>query len=64
MVRGETKMHPARCQLLFCTLGVLLRRLIAQGSEEMFSSNDMTHLVLDEAIETGHKRKEWEHAQK
>ncbi|CAK9003662.1 DExH-box ATP-dependent RNA helicase DExH3, partial [Durusdinium trenchii] len=51
MVRGETKMHPARCQLLFCTLGVLLRRLIAQGSEEMFSSNDMTHLVLDEVHE-------------
>lgn len=41
-------MHPQRCQLLFCTLGVLLRRLISQGEQQMFTQLDMTHLVLDE----------------
>ncbi|CAJ1407552.1 unnamed protein product [Effrenium voratum] len=51
MVRGDTKMRYDRCQLLFCTLGVLLRRLIAQGEEEMFRTQDMTHLVLDEVHE-------------
>eukprot|EP00439_Symbiodinium_sp_Y106_P024021 s428_g2.t3 len=33
------------------TLGVLLRRLIADGAESMFQSNSMTHLVLDEVHE-------------
>lgn len=51
MVRGETKMNQQRCQLLFCTLGVLLRRLISQGSQQMFLPLDMTHLVLDEVHE-------------
>ena len=51
MVRGETKMNQQRCQLLFCTLGVLLRRLISQKTEQMFLPLDMTHLILDEVHE-------------
>ncbi|CAE8631475.1 unnamed protein product, partial [Polarella glacialis] len=51
VVRGETKMRNDKCQLLFCTLGVLLRRLVSDGADSMFGSDTMTHLILDEVHE-------------
>eukprot|EP00927_Polykrikos_kofoidii_P037399 TRINITY_DN31540_c0_g2_i1.p1 TRINITY_DN31540_c0_g2~~TRINITY_DN31540_c0_g2_i1.p1 ORF type:complete len:1154 (+),score=222.39 TRINITY_DN31540_c0_g2_i1:223-3462(+) len=49
-VRGESKLRRDRCRLLFCTNGVLLRRLLAEP-ENMFSQRTCTHLVIDEVHE-------------
>lgn len=49
-VRGETQLHRESCRLLFCTNGILLRRLLGEP-EDMFSDRTCTHLIIDEVHE-------------
>eukprot|EP00746_Dinoflagellata_sp_MGD_P091751 gnl/MRDRNA2_/MRDRNA2_36344_c0_seq1.p1 gnl/MRDRNA2_/MRDRNA2_36344_c0~~gnl/MRDRNA2_/MRDRNA2_36344_c0_seq1.p1 ORF type:complete len:1014 (+),score=179.06 gnl/MRDRNA2_/MRDRNA2_36344_c0_seq1:163-3042(+) len=49
-IRGET-VAGTECKLLFCTTGVLLRRLIYEGRKWMFSPKTVTHLLIDEVHE-------------
>lgn len=49
-IRGETCAGP-QCKLMFCTTGVLLRRLIYEGRKWMFSPKTVTHLLIDEVHE-------------
>lgn len=51
-IRGTTVAGP-RCKLLFCTTGVVLRRLANEGSKWMFSPKTVTHLLVDEVHERG-----------
>lgn len=51
-IRGTT-VASTRCQLLFCTTGVVLRRLANEGSKWMFSPKTVTHLLVDEVHERG-----------
>mmetsp|Transcript_22263 Transcript_22263/g.40442 ORF Transcript_22263/g.40442 Transcript_22263/m.40442 type:complete len:1182 (+) Transcript_22263:158-3703(+) len=51
-IRGTTVASP-RCKLLFCTTGVVLRRLANEGSKWMFSPKTVTHLLVDEVHERG-----------
>ena len=51
-IRGTTRAGP-NCKILFCTTGVLLRRLADEGSEMMFSPSTVTHLLVDEVHERG-----------
>jgi len=51
-IRGTT-VASSRCKLLFCTTGVVLRRLANEGSKWMFSPKSMTHLLVDEVHERG-----------
>ena len=44
-IRGENKTSPATC-LLFCTTGILLRRL-----EEDITLSSVTHVLVDEVHE-------------
>ncbi|CAK0875517.1 unnamed protein product [Prorocentrum cordatum] len=53
-VRGESKMSGQKCQLLFCTLGVLLRRLTLgdrSAGAGLLGPDVCTHLVVDEVHE-------------
>jgi len=49
-IRGAT-LAGKGCELLFCTTGVLLRRLIYEGRKWMFSPKTVTHLLVDEVHE-------------
>eukprot|EP00929_Paragymnodinium_shiwhaense_P043873 TRINITY_DN22530_c0_g2_i1.p1 TRINITY_DN22530_c0_g2~~TRINITY_DN22530_c0_g2_i1.p1 ORF type:complete len:1435 (+),score=380.84 TRINITY_DN22530_c0_g2_i1:69-4373(+) len=49
-VRGDHRLRRDRCRLLFCTNGILLRRLLGEPSN-MFSEQTCTHLVIDEVHE-------------
>lgn len=49
-VRGETQLRRESCRLLFCTNGILLRRLLGEP-DDMFSDRTCTHLVIDEVHE-------------
>lgn len=49
-IRSETLAAPC-CRLLFCTTGVLLRRLAQEGAERYFSPATVTHLIIDEVHE-------------
>ncbi|CAJ1457926.1 unnamed protein product, partial [Effrenium voratum] len=51
-IRGTTVAGP-KCKLLFCTTGVILRRLANEGSKFMFSPKTVTHLLVDEVHERG-----------
>jgi len=51
-IRGTTVAGP-RCKLLFCTTGVVLRRLANEGTKWMFSPKTVTHLLVDEVHERG-----------
>lgn len=51
-IRGTTMAGP-QCKLLFCTTGVILRRLANEGSKWMFSPQTVTHLLVDEVHERG-----------
>eukprot|EP00927_Polykrikos_kofoidii_P049295 TRINITY_DN43372_c0_g1_i1.p1 TRINITY_DN43372_c0_g1~~TRINITY_DN43372_c0_g1_i1.p1 ORF type:complete len:1193 (-),score=186.31 TRINITY_DN43372_c0_g1_i1:182-3760(-) len=51
-IRGTTVAGP-RCRVLFCTTGVVLRRLANEGKKWMFSPETVTHLVVDEVHERG-----------
>jgi len=51
-IRGTTCAGP-RCKLLFCTTGVILRRLANEGKKWMFSPKTVTHLLVDEVHERG-----------
>ncbi|CAE7530850.1 unnamed protein product [Symbiodinium natans] len=51
-IRGTTVASP-KCKLLFCTTGVVLRRLANEGSKFMFSPKTVTHLLVDEVHERG-----------
>lgn len=51
-IRGTTVVSP-KCKLLFCTTGVILRRLANEGSKRMFSPTTVTHLLVDEVHERG-----------
>jgi len=49
-VRGVSVCGP-KCKILFCTTGVLLRRLSQEGQNDMFSPKTVTHLIVDEVHE-------------
>lgn len=49
-VRGESYCSSAT-RILYCTVGVLLRRLAVEGPDNMFSPLTVTHLVVDEIHE-------------
>jgi len=49
-IRGTSVVSP-KCQVLFCTTGVLLRRLNQEGTTRMFSEKTCTHLLVDEVHE-------------
>jgi len=49
-IRGESRVSPST-RILYCTVGVLLRRIAAEGLEAMFSAETVTHLVVDEIHE-------------
>eukprot|EP00931_Biecheleriopsis_adriatica_P101204 TRINITY_DN76395_c0_g1_i1.p1 TRINITY_DN76395_c0_g1~~TRINITY_DN76395_c0_g1_i1.p1 ORF type:complete len:1201 (-),score=238.59 TRINITY_DN76395_c0_g1_i1:26-3148(-) len=51
-IRGTTVAGP-NCKILFCTTGVVLRRLANEGSKWMFSPKTVTHLLVDEVHERG-----------
>eukprot|EP00435_Cladocopium_sp_Y103_P022599 s4370_g5.t1 len=51
-IRGTTVAGP-KCKLLFCTTGVILRRLANEGTKFMFSPKTVTHLLVDEVHERG-----------
>ena len=51
-IRGTTVAGP-NCKLLFCTTGVILRRLANEGQKWMFSPKTVTHLLVDEVHERG-----------
>lgn len=51
-IRGTTVAGP-NCKLLFCTTGVVLRRLANEGSKHMFGPKTVTHLLVDEVHERG-----------
>lgn len=51
-IRGTT-VASSRCRILFCTTGVVLRRLANEGSKWMFSPKTVTHLLVDEVHERG-----------
>ncbi|CAE7359206.1 unnamed protein product [Symbiodinium microadriaticum] len=51
-IRGTTVASP-KCKLLFCTTGVVLRRLANEGSKFMFGPKTVTHLLVDEVHERG-----------
>jgi len=51
-IRGTTVASP-NCMLLFCTTGVVLRRLANETSRWMFSPTTVTHLLVDEVHERG-----------
>jgi len=51
-IRGLTIAGP-RCRLLFCTTGVLLRRIAAEGEGQRFLPQTVTHLIIDEVHERG-----------
>lgn len=51
-IRGTTVASP-NCKVLFCTTGVVLRRLANEGSKWMFSPKTVTHLLVDEVHERG-----------
>lgn len=51
-IRGTTVASPD-CKLLFCTTGVVLRRLANEGSKWMFSPKTVSHLLVDEVHERG-----------
>ena len=49
-IRGTTKAGPS-CRILFCTTGMLLRRLASEGECNMFSSETVSYLLIDEVHE-------------
>jgi len=49
-VRGESKIQRQNCRLLFCTNGVLIRRLLGEPLS-MFSEETCTHVLIDEVHE-------------
>jgi len=49
-IRGATVSNKD-CELMFCTIGVLLRRIIYEGRKWMFSPKTVTHLLVDEVHE-------------
>merc|ERR1740129_1347896 len=49
-IRGMSVVSP-KCRILFCTTGVLLRRLSQEGQRELFSQKTVTHLLVDEVHE-------------
>lgn len=49
-IRGDSSAGP-HCRLMFCTTGVLLRRLMSEGQKWMFSPLTVTHLIIDEVHE-------------
>jgi len=49
-IRGATCAGPD-CRLLFCTTGMLLRRLAMEGERWMFSPETVSHLIVDEVHE-------------
>eukprot|EP00913_Durusdinium_trenchii_P012268 g11520.t1 len=51
-IRGTTVAGP-KCKLLFCTTGVILRRLANEGHNFMFGPKTVTHLLVDEVHERG-----------
>lgn len=51
-IRGTTVAGP-KCKLLFCTTGVILRRLANEGTKFMFGPKTVTHLLVDEVHERG-----------
>jgi len=51
-IRGTTVAGP-NCKILFCTTGVVLRRLANEGFKWMFSPKTVTHLLVDEVHERG-----------
>ena len=48
-IRLESKANADKCALLFCTNGVLLRRLTSPGADEMLKG--LSHIVVDELHE-------------
>ena len=48
-IRLESKAAADKCSLLFCTNGVLLRRLTSPGADEMLQG--LSHIVVDELHE-------------
>lgn len=49
-IRGVSVCSP-KCKILFCTTGVLLRRIAQEGQQDMFSPKTVTHLIVDEVHE-------------